>query len=127
MKRDFDYVRKILLDIEGGQTEFETIDPDDEDEIDNPDREDKVKLAYHLNIMRQAGLIDVMTETFGGYELRGLTWEGHDFLDTVCDPEVWRKTKEGAGKVGGLTFGLIKDLGTAYLKHVAKERLGLDL
>lgn len=29
--------------------------------------------------------------------------------------------------MGGWTFGLLKDLGTAYLGHVAKERLGLDL
>lgn len=127
MKRDFDYVRKLLLDIEGGQTEFETIEPDDEEEQGDSDREDKERLGYHLHIMSQAGLIDVMSVTFGGYYLRGLTWEGHDFLDTIRDPEVWRKTKEGAGKVGGLTFGLVKDLGTAYLKHVAKERLGLDL
>ena len=29
--------------------------------------------------------------------------------------------------MGGWTFGLLKDLGTAYLKHKAKDLLGLDL
>ncbi|MBB3903254.1 hypothetical protein GGR33_002756 [Methylobacterium brachythecii] len=29
--------------------------------------------------------------------------------------------------MGSWTFDLLKDMGKAYLKHVAKERLGLDL
>jgi hypothetical protein len=64
---------------------------------------------------------------FGDVHVSGLTWEGHDFLDAVRDPEVWKRTMDGAGKMGGWTFGLLKDLGAAYLKHVAKERLGIDL
>ena len=51
----------------------------------------------------------------------------YNFLDAVRDLEVWKRTKEGASKMGGWTFGLLKDLGTAYLKHKAKDLLGLDL
>ena len=79
--------------------------------------------------MLEAGLLEKLGESRHAklLHIRGLTWEGHDFLDTVRDPDVWKRTKEGASKMGGWTFGLLKDLGTAYLKHVAKERLGLDL
>jgi hypothetical protein len=38
-----------------------------------------------------------------------------------------KRTKEGATKVGGWSFGLLKDLATAYIKSEAKGRLGLDL
>ncbi len=79
----------------------------------------------------QAGLIEcgpnVSLMMGEGWIFRQLTWQGHDFIDAVRDPEVWRRTKDGAPKVGGWTFGLIKDLGTAYVKHLVKERLGLDL
>ena len=62
-----------------------------------------------------------------GWNIMRLTWEGHEFLDTVRDPEIWRKTKSGAATAGGYAFGFMKDLATAYAKHVAKERLGLEL
>jgi hypothetical protein len=34
---------------------------------------------------------------------------------------------EGASKAGGWTIELLSDFGTAYLKHMIKERSGLDL
>jgi hypothetical protein len=37
------------------------------------------------------------------------------------------KKKAGASKVGGWSMDMLKALGTAYLKHAAKEKLGLDL
>jgi Hypothetical protein (DUF2513) len=27
-----------------------------------------------------------------------LTWQGHEFLETVRDPDVWERTKEGASR-----------------------------
>ncbi len=98
------------------------------EEIDVPGYEPNV-INHHLEMLAKAGFIEAPGSWpgHGGITFRGLTWEGHDFLDTVRDPEVWKRTKEGASKMGGWTFGLLKDLGTAYLKHVAKERLGLDL
>jgi hypothetical protein len=82
--------------------------------------------------MEEAGLIDAYHDgdrEYGTFEwnIRRLTWEGHEFLDAVRDPEIWRKTKAGAATTGGFTLGLLKDLATAYAKHVAKERLGLDM
>lgn len=122
MKRDMDLVREILLAVEGGTLSFG--DESEPDRFGHP----RTVVLEHLHLMKQAGLVEVMGELLSGeVDLRGLTWDGHDFLDTVRDPEVWKRTKEGASKMGGWTFGLIKDLATAYLKHVAKERLGLDL
>lgn len=122
MKRDMDLVREIMLAVEDDVLTF----GDGADEERFAATRDVV--LGHLHIMQQAGLIEVESQLLDGeYDLRGLTWEGHDFLDTVRDPEVWKRTKEGASKMGGWTFGLLKDLGAAYLKHVAKERLGLDL
>ena len=82
-------------------------------------------LLYEAELITSGQDINAMSD--GSWIFNRLTWAGHDFLDTVRDPEVWTRTKDGASKMGGWTFGLLKDLGTAYLKHVAKERLGLDL
>jgi hypothetical protein len=56
-----------------------------------------------------------------------LTWQGHEFLEAVRDPEVWRRTKEGAAKVGNFAISFLFDAAKAYAKHIAKERLGLEL
>jgi hypothetical protein len=56
-----------------------------------------------------------------------LTWRGHEFLETVRDPEVWKRTKDGARKAGNFGLGFVVELAKAYGKHIAKERLGLDL
>lgn len=122
MKRDMDLVRGMLLAIENDVLRFG--EGTDNGGLDAPDE----VIEAHLRLLEQAGLVEVIFRPLrGSIQVRGLTWEGHDFLDTVRDPEVWKRTKDGASKMGGWTFGLLKDLGTAYLKHVAKERLGLDL
>lgn len=133
MKRDFDFIRELLLRIEGGEVSFVTLSNEVAQTLgvvpDKPLADGEAeKLEFHLHLLEQAGFIEVRFRNMGGHViLKGLTWQGFDFLDAIRDPEVWKKTKEGASKVGGWTFGLLKDMGTAYLKHAAKERLGLDL
>ncbi len=56
-----------------------------------------------------------------------LTWQGHEFLESVRDPEVWARTMAGAKKVGNWGLEFVVDLAKAYAKHVAKERLGVDI
>lgn len=88
------------------------------------------QVDYHMSLLYEAGLITSGTDRDmlmdGAWIFRRLTWSGHDFIETVRDPEVWKKTKSGASIVGGLAFGAFKDMATAYAKHLAKEKLGLD-
>lgn len=132
MKRDLGLIRELLLKLE--EVEKETFDiitiGSSEPEIAVEGFEVD-QIDYHMSLLYEAGLITSGTDTDsmgdGTWIFRRLTWAGHDFLDTVRDPEVWKRTKSGASKLGGLAFGAFKDMATAYAKHVAKERLGLDL
>ena len=56
-----------------------------------------------------------------------LTWDGHDFLDSVRDEEIWRRTKEGAKAAGGFTFDIIKDLAKGLIKTQIKKHTDVDL
>ena len=56
-----------------------------------------------------------------------LTYQGHEFLDTIRDGEVWRRTKAGAEKIGGASIGFIWELAKAYGKQLVTERLGFSL
>ena len=121
MKRDMDLVRKILLDIEGGKHYFQTASLDDEGNFID---DEKVNLAndlllHHVNIMHGAGFVTIQAHTNAGILLEGLTWAGHDFVDTIRDDTTWGKTKDGAKKVGGAGFGFIVELA----KSIAKGEL----
>ncbi|QAB01152.1 MULTISPECIES: DUF2513 domain-containing protein [Agrobacterium tumefaciens complex] len=126
MKRDMDLVRDLLLQIEefdqgfGGDVEIET-----------GDHEPQV-VAEHLRLLLEARLIKGDAVPDDQYEFdhivpTRLTWSGHDFLASVRDPEIWKKTKEGALSAKGFTLELLRDLAKGFIKKQIEERTGIAL
>ena len=62
-----------------------------------------------------------------GITFRRLSWRGHEFLDTVRNPEIWRETKIGIAKIGGASAEFVWEIAKGYVKHLAKEKLGIDV
>jgi hypothetical protein len=55
---------------------------------------------------------------------KGLTWDGHEFLDAIRNDTVWNKTKRViADKGGSIPFDVLKDLA---LKFTRTHFLGSD-
>lgn len=113
MKRDMEIVRTLLLEIEEldeGQP-FE-LQPGDEDPYTVE------QFYYHIKLLIDSGLvIGEFHNYLGGTAsvlIKGLSWEGHDFLDAARDENVWIKANqvaEGKGsKLKELPFELIKAL-----------------
>ncbi len=50
-----------------------------------------------------------------------------NFLNSIRDPEVWKLTREGAAKVGGVGIEFLWEIAKAYGKQQIKEKLGLEL
>ena len=117
MKRDMDLVRKIMLAIESSNARGEIAVHIDEypGEV----------ISYHLGLLREAGLIkaiDATTVDGEDYIPLGLTWAGHEFLDTARNENLWNKVKgKIAPTVGTVSLDLLKEL----LILGAKEALGL--
>ncbi len=130
MKRNMDLIRELLLKLESYSNPPGTmvvIDPyHGQFQIDgySPD-----ELAYHLALIREAGFIESPgSQSVGlGVTFRRLSWDGHDYLDAVRDPEIWRKTKRGAEAAGSFTFDLVKDLAQGFIKTKIREHTGVDL
>jgi hypothetical protein len=129
MKRDMDLVRTLLLRLEelhipaGSAYFLELHKPPLTCEGENID-----EIAYALRMITDAGFIDLTpTQPALGVGLTGLTWQGHDFLDSVRDPEIWRKTKEGAQKAGGFTLELIQALAKGLIKTQIEKHTGVKL
>jgi hypothetical protein len=114
MKLDKDLIRAILLAVEadeGDPREWKTI------EIPGYSRE---QIAYHVCILAEAGFIEAKDlSSNDGYDWRAirLTYEGHEFLDTIRDGEIWRLTKETAKSAGVTSVKVLFEVGKAYAKQ----------
>lgn len=133
MKRNLELIRGLLLRIEalpigrGGPVEqFLSLSPATAPlcgEEDDPD-----EVHYNMRLLAEGGFIDLAGKQFpGGFNVRGLTWAGHDFLDSVRDENVWKRTREGALQAGGFTFDLLKDIAKGFIKKQFEDRTGIKL
>ena len=130
VKRDLDYIRELLLKIEDGTKVFETIDDETAPHLGmgptGLSRQDGEKLVEHLGLIEDAGFVE-MQRSSGAIYVQRMTWVGHDFLDSVRDPEIWKKTKDGATAAGGFTVELLRDLAKGLIKTQIKKHTGIDV
>jgi hypothetical protein len=129
MKRDMDLVRELLLKLEAlpmRRDRIVNIPPDDE--AIAVEGYDVDQIDYHLSQIRQAGWIDDGgSQPREGIRFRCLTPDGHDFLDSVRDPETWSRTKKAAAGAGGFTLELLKDLAKGPIRKQIEDRTGVTL
>ena len=80
------------------------------------------KRAYHVMLLCDAGyMTNVTADTYR------MTSSWHDYLDAIRDDTVWAKIKDVAAGVGGVTLGVMKELGVAYLKQEITKKTGIQL
>jgi hypothetical protein len=94
MKLDKDLVREILLQVEAYPHPMGWV------ELSVPGHSAE-EIAHHVELLDEAEFIEAQDlTTMDGYDWRAkrLTYEGHEFLETVRDGEVWRLTKETGQK-----------------------------
>lgn len=122
MKRDMDLVRAILLELEavpaGGR---EMKSPAIADRLQRDER----TVGEHLRLMADGGLITVtdFPETRNSEcWAMGITWSGHDFLESVRSDSVWSTVKTKLAKVGG---GASIEVTKAIAVATVKETMGL--
>ena len=108
MKRDWDLIKKILLEIEQ-----DTTDPMNFVQLSIEGYED-LTIDCHIRLLGEAGLVHVTSRsTMKGtiYQCTSLTWDGHEFLDLARNDTVWRRVMSKIGNVGGTVgIGTLTDL-----------------
>lgn len=56
-----------------------------------------------------------------------MTWQGHEFLDRIRDPQIWAKTKEGAKRVGSFSLDVLSDIARGIIKKKISDLSGIEL
>ena len=118
MKFDKDLMRDILLAVEAHPEPSANYVP-----LDLPEHDPEV-VSYHVMLLAEGGFLiamDASDNTQLEWYARRLTYNGHEFVATIRDGEVWGKTKSVAGKVGGASVGFVWELAKAEVK----AKLGL--
>lgn len=130
MKRDMELVRSILLALEAV--------PEDE-QVPNPlviDGYSEDSVGHHVHLMGEAGLLNTADitascSTSDQALAFGITWAGHEFIDTMRSQEVWEQTKQAMKDAGGGGFSMMLDFGKkvaeGFMKKKLKDLTGLDL
>ncbi|MDF1608414.1 DUF2513 domain-containing protein [Hoeflea sp. YIM 152468] len=124
MKRDMDLIRLILLEIEekdSGSGQTITIG-----DIGHPSE----VVTEHLFMLKNAGFIEGIDASHmqGRHMLvQRLTWNGHEFLNTVRDPEVWAKTKKGADKVGAFSIEVLSEIAKGIIRKKVADLSGIEI
>ena len=127
MTRDMDLVRDILLRLERLPT---TMDEFVMVPIDSAVFEglsaSRADIGYHVKLLIDHGFIKSRSKNHPsiGFLFEGLSWSGHDFVDSVRRDDIWQKTKTGAQRAGGWTFELLIDLAKAIIKNELGKYVG---
>lgn len=125
MKLNKDCVRDVMLAIE----EYDSSEILTHDkflalqQLEKYDDSTKIYTAQKLN---EAGYLNgnfdfYMDDTIY-VTISSLTWHGHEYLDTIRDPEIWTKTKESVSKISSVSLEIIGEVA----KNFVKQKLGLS-
>ena len=116
MKLDKDLVREVLLKLEADDSDPMMLK--DLDITEWPGEQ----VAYTVCLLAEGGLIEAINAgNLSTYDWKAtrLTFTGHEYLETIRDGEVWRKTKEVANKTGVYSLQVLMEAG----KMVVKQKL----
>ena len=115
MKRDWDVIREVL-------SEVENLDAKNFENIVYEVSEDETNKSEHAVLLWKSGFIqgiDASSMDGACFMAQGLTWSGHELLDTIRSKPVWEKIKSTAFEKGiELTFDSVKAIGSLALKSI---------
>ncbi|KEQ52148.1 DUF2513 domain-containing protein [Sphingobium chlorophenolicum] len=115
MKRDPELIRDLMLAMEGAKS-AELL------KVPRLVGRDRLQVEHHFRLLTEAGLVTAGYVSPDGRRWIAirLTWRGHEYLDQIRDPQVWRLTKAAMRKTGSWSLETM----AAIAKSLIVARLG---
>lgn len=113
MRRDLDYLREMLGELEASDEWQFGLGYDDESD----DKRD-----YHVELCVDEGLLLKLQP--GIYRM---TAKGHDFLDHTRDKDIWDKSKAAMGHIKDHSISMLMRVAEGYVRVKVREITGLDI
>lgn len=123
MKFEPELVRDILLDIEELHQYPEYFIFHNNSQFKRASKYETNVIVYHFKLLSEAGFIKWTPKFDGSNSLyiafvHGMTYEGHQFLDTVRSPKVWKETKSVAEKVGVFSLNFLSQTASQIIANI---------
>lgn len=120
MKRDWDVVREILTKVESMDLYNQELSLKS---FETKTAKELFIISGHMKLLIERELVNgVMYSQLNirlyidDFSVKGLTWAGHEFLDSIRNDTVWNKTKETFTTKGlDMTFETIKAVAAAAM------------
>lgn len=131
MKRNVDCIRDILLAIEASPQFAGAGVSVDGEALGLAGKYDRGEILYNTALLVEAKFLDGVVANSGDLGIVDvvvfkISWQGHDFIETVRDPAVYRKAKEAASRVGTFTLDVLAAIAKGFV--IAKLKgIGVDL
>lgn len=119
VKRNWDTIRELLTKVEECTLRSDVVRPS------HFPSEREAEVSYHMSLLIEAGLVTgrmvvLMNQPIDDFHAQRLTWEGHEFLDSIRSDTAWARTKKTFLDKGvDMSFDLVK----AYAKDAAATLL----
>ena len=114
MKLNYDCVRSVLLTVEKSKTIDEELNLNPlavETIFEQLPKYEDSEILYTIEKLKEAGYINAALHFAAGHFIDGtvssITYSGHEYLDNIREPEVWRKVKAMLKNAGATTLPLI--------------------
>ena len=120
-ERNFDLIRSILLVIESSPPDSTITNSQL-----NIEGHDPSIVGFHVEMLKNAGFIDAVIEkNFSGsaFMIKGINWEGYEFLDNAKNDTIWKKFKAQAESKGS---SMSMTVANGLLTALGKKYFGLD-
>ena len=119
MRRDWDMIREVLVEVEElSEQDRMSFGYGTGEEFSEDDR----AKSEHALLLWKSGFIEAIDAgTMDGPAILSpeLTWQGHELLDTLRSKPVWERIKVAAQEKGlELTLDVVKGLGKSAIEYV---------
>ncbi|MDK4214519.1 DUF2513 domain-containing protein [Staphylococcus warneri] len=125
MELKFELIRQVLLVVQNHKNLNDYLDLNDVYKFIDHDSYSIEDVVYTLLKTNEAGLIDakpVKGSNLSMFLIGHLTYQGHEFLNSVADDTVWEETKSKASKLKSVTLPVLQQLAVSIMN----KQLGLE-
>jgi len=125
MKLNQDCVRRLLLTLEEINTPVRRTSISEIQKTESMKEYSYEDIFYTIQTLDSAHYIDAeFSRSPGGYSayVISITWDGHEFLNTIRDEKVWKETKRAVNSFSSVSLEILSKTATTLITKLITQQ-----
>ena len=127
MKLNHDCIRDFMIYFEKNVRLNEELSYSDLDLFEKETKYSSEDIIYTIQKLSEANYINAQfyqgSNAIYNLSVSAITWEGHQFLDTIRDNKVWKNTKTVVSKFSSVSITLLKEVASTILIEMINKQI----